>query len=74
MVQKSENFNNLKKSQENTFFQENFLLKKKSLKKQKKCYPLSFPILGRCDSTRALQSSLVQKYKNLEKSQKITFF
>ena len=41
-------------------------------KQQEKCYPLSFPILGGCDSTKALQSSLFQNYKNLEKSQKIT--
>ena len=40
----------------------------------KKGYILSFPILGGRNSTRALQSSLFQKYKNLEKSQKITFF
>ena len=37
-------------------------------------YPLCFPILGGCDSTRALQSSPFQKYANLKKSQKITFF
>jgi hypothetical protein len=29
-------------------------------KKKEKCYPLSFPILGGRDSTRALQSSLFQ--------------
>ena len=55
---------------------------KKSLKKinknnnfneEKKCYPLSFPILGGCDSTRALQSSPVQKYENLKKSQNYFF-
>ena len=39
----------------------------------KKCYPLSFPILGGHNSTRALQSSPFQKYKNLKKSQEITF-
>ena len=42
--QKSEN---LKKSQKITFF-------------EKKCYPLSFPILGGRDSTRALQSTPFQ--------------
>ena len=35
---------------------------------KEKCYPLSFPILGGRDSTRALQSIPFQKYKNLEKS------
>ena len=29
-------------------------------KKKKKCYPLSFPILGGRDSTRALQSTPFQ--------------
>ena len=42
--------------------------------KKKKNFPLSFPILGGRDSTRALQSSPFQKYKNLKKSQKFTFF
>ena len=36
------------------------------------CYPLSFPILGGHNLTRALKSSPFQKYKNLEKSQKTT--
>ena len=36
--------------------------------------PLSFPILGGRDLTKALQSSPFQKYKNLKKSLKITFF
>ena len=40
----------------------------------KKCYLLNFPILGGRNSTRALQSSLFQKYKNLKKSREITFF
>ena len=45
--------------------------KNKFAKKKKiKCYPLSFPILGGRDSTRALQTSL-QKYKKLKIS-KIT--
>ena len=35
---------------------------------QKKCYPLSFPILVGIDLTRAFQSSPFQKYKNLRKS------
>ena len=39
-----------------------------------KCYPLSFPILGGRDSTRALQSSPFQKYENLKKTKKFTFF
>ena len=29
----------------------------------KKCYPLIFPILGGCDSIKALQSNPFQKYK-----------
>ena len=41
---------------------------------EKKCYPLSFPILGGHNSTRALQSSPFLKYGNLKKSQKITFW
>ena len=40
----------------------------------RKCSPLSFPILGGRDSTRAPQSSPFQKYVNLKKSQTITFF
>ena len=43
-------------------------------KNPEKNYPLSFPILGGRDLTRALQSSLFQKYKNLKKSQRIPFF
>ena len=50
---------------------------KKKLRKgkylQKKCYPLIFPLLGRPDSTRALQFNPFQKYKNLKKSQKSLF-
>ena len=57
VVKKSKNH---KKSQKLTFsFFFNFFLSKKS-------YPLSFPILGGHDSTRAFQSSLFQKYKNLK--------
>ena len=70
MVKKSENF---QKSQKFTFF----IKKKKNCfqkKEEKKCYTLSFPILGGRDSTQALQSSLLQKYKDLKKSQKFTFF
>ena len=53
---KSENLENLKKSQKNTLTKNeekiNFAEKNKI-----KCYPLSFPILGGHESTRALQSS-----------------
>ena len=34
---------------------------------EKKCDPLSFPILGGRNSTRASQSGPFQKYHNLEK-------
>ena len=77
MVQKSEN---LKKSQKiskiHFFSKKKIFLKKKFFRRKKKniCYPLSFPILGGRDSTRALQSSPFQKYENLKKSKKITFF
>ena len=54
---------NLINSQKFTSFQTNFFF-----------YPFSFPILGGRDSTRPLQSSPFQKYKNLKKSQKITYF
>ena len=60
----------------NTKISKNHLKKKlkrgKCLQK-KKCFPLSFPILGGRHSTRALKSSPFQKYKNLRKSQNITF-
>ena len=73
MVQKSKN---LKKSQKiskiHFFSQKKFFWKK--FPQKKKGYPLSFPILGGRDSTRALQSSPFQKYENLKKSQKFTFF
>ena len=46
----------------------------KKFVKRKKCYPLSFPILGGRDLTRSLQYSPFQKYKNVKKCQKITFF
>ena len=49
------------------FFKKKFLPKKR---RRKKCCPLSFPILGGRDLTRALQSSPFQKYENL----KIHFF
>ena len=39
------------------FFEEKFFCQKR---KEKKCYPLSFPILGGRNSTRALQSTLFQ--------------
>ena len=48
--------------------------KKKNRAKKNRFFPLSFPILGGRDSTRALQSSPFQKYENLKKSQKITYF
>ena len=42
---------------------------------KKKCYPLSFSIIGGRNSTRALQSGPFQNYKIFEKSlKKITFF
>ena len=49
-------------------------IKKEIQKKREKKYPLSFPILGGRDSTRALQSSPFQKCENLKKSPKFTFF
>ena len=52
-------YKNLKKSQK-VFFFPFFSFA------EKKCYPLSFPILGGRALTRALQSSPFQKYKNLE--------
>ena len=75
MVKKSKNSDNHKKSQNFIFFSKKLNLKKKKIfKKKNKCYPLSFTILGGRDSTRALQSSLFQKYENFKKSPKITFF
>ena len=47
---------------------------KKKIFLPKNCYPLSFPIVGGHNSTRALQSSLFLKYKNLKKLKKNTFF
>ena len=38
---------------------------------KKKCYPLSFPVLGGPDSTKALQSSPFQKYKNIKNLKKL---
>ena len=70
-------YKNLKKFQKFTFFQNkkiNLKEEKNPLKKEKKCYPLSFPILGGLASTRALQSSPFQKYENPQKCQKLTFF
>ena len=55
MVRKSKN---LKKSQKSLIFTKKKLKKNNDL--QKKSYPLSFPILGGRDSTRALQSSPFQ--------------
>ena len=55
MVKKSEN---LKKSLKITLEKKNYEEEKIALKKQ--CYPLSFPILGGSDSTRALQSTPFQ--------------
>ena len=41
---------------------------------KKKCNPRSFPLLGGCNWTRALQSSPFQIYKNFKKSQKLLSF
>ena len=56
MVKKSENLKNLENSLKTTFFIFFFVCRKK----EKKCYPLSFTILGGHDLTRALQSSPFQ--------------
>ena len=70
----------MKKPQKSKIFQ-NWSKNPKILKnlifffsQKKKCYPLSFPALGGRNLTRALQSSPIQKYENLTKSQKFTFF
>ena len=63
MVKKPEN---LKKSE--NIPKIDFKKIKEEKKMKKKCFSLSFPILGGLDSTRALQSSPFQKYKNLKKS------
>ena len=63
-LEKSENLKKYQKIQINHFFFkksqnfENICFAEK--KKKKKCYPLSFPILGGRDSTRALQSTPFQ--------------
>ena len=51
---------NLKKSQKIVFFQTIFFFDFFLFLPKKKCYPLSFPILGGSDLTRALQSSPFQ--------------
>ena len=52
-------YKNLEKSQKTLFFREK-KCEEKQIRREKKCFPLSFPILGGCDSTRALQFSLFQ--------------
>ena len=54
MVKKSEDLKKSKKSEKITFFIFTFFCWRK------KCHPLSFPIFGGRDSTRALQSNLFQ--------------
>ena len=61
-----QNYKNLKKSPKITFKKTKTIFWKEKEKGQKKCYSLSFPILGGRDSTRALQSSPFLKYKNLK--------
>ena len=71
MVKNRKILKNLKKSQQFTYNnnkKNTKKIKKKNAKKRKKCYPLSFPILGGHNSTRALQSRPFQKYRNLKKS------
>ena len=76
MVQKSKNLKKFQKISKFHFFSIFFFFEFFFFfaEKKKKCYPLSFPILGGRDSTRALQSSPFQKYENLKKSKKFTFF
>ena len=72
MVKKSENLEKAKKSPNSVFsifFSEFFGFAEKNI-----CYPLNFPILGGSNLNRPLQSSPFQKYENLNKSQKITYF
>ena len=76
MVKKSENPEKSQKISKIHFFCNFFSFLKKIFfqKKKKKCYPLSFPILGGRDSTRALQSSPLQKYENLKNLKNSLFF
>ena len=64
-------YKNLEKSPKYLFEKK---IRKKRFCQTKKCYPLCFSILRGRNSTRALQSSRFQKYKNLKKTQKIFFF
>ena len=59
MINKAKNLKNIKKK----LIKKNILKKKRKIcrKKGKKYYSLSFPILGRRDSTRVLQSCQFQK-------------
>ena len=71
MVQKSENLKKSQKISKIPFFLFIFFWKKKFHKK--KCFSLSFLILGGRDSTRALQSNMkISKY--LKKSLILNFF
>ena len=65
MVKKSENHKKNLKNLKNSLFFKMFFLEVYFF--AEKSYPLSYPILGGRDSTRALQSSLFQKYENLKK-------
>ena len=56
-LNKSKNLKKLLKISKNQFFSKKSETLKNIFLWQKKCYPLSFPILGIRDSTRALQSS-----------------
>ena len=60
MVKKYENLKKSQKISKNNFFFEIIFFLKNNFLPKKKCYPLSFPILGGRDSTRALQSSPFQ--------------
>ena len=71
MVKKSKNPKKSQKISKITFFIFIFFIfEKLFVAEEKKCFSLSFPILGGRDSTRALQSSPFQKYKNIKKYQK----
>ena len=57
MVKNPKISKNLKKNH----FKKNYLFEEEEkIRRRKKCYPLSFPILGGRDLTRALQSSPFQ--------------
>ena len=62
-LKKSENLKKSQKISKKSLFFKNLKFLKNIFswrKKKKKCYPLSFPILGILSSTRALQSSPLQ--------------